>query len=153
MIAGYLHDIGKVIVPESILSKPGKITIEEFNLIKNHVQAGYDLLKNVNFPWDISRAVLEHHERLDGSGYPNHLKADQISLMGRIMAVAGVVEAMSAHRPYRAALGVDAALSEIVRGRGSKFDEKVVDSCMKIFKEDGYQFPLHEVLTNSASMQ
>lgn len=139
MIAGYLHDIGKIIVPVEILCKPGKITVAEFDLIKGHVQAGYDLLKNVTFPWDISRSVLEHHERLDGSGYPNHLRADQISIEGRILAVADVVEAMSSYRPYRPALGLEVALAEIERGRGSVYDELVVDACLKLFREKKYK--------------
>jgi PAS domain S-box-containing protein/putative nucleotidyltransferase with HDIG domain len=139
MIAGYLHDIGKIIIPEAILCKPGRISVEEYNLIKNHVQAGYDLLKNVNFPWDISRSVLEHHERLDGSGYPNGLKGSQTSLEGRIMGVADVVDAMSAFRPYRAALGVEVALEELERGRGSIFDEKVVDACLRLFRKKAYK--------------
>lgn len=139
MIAGYLHDIGKIIIPEAILCKPGKISVEEYNLIKNHVQAGYDLLKNVNFPWDISRSVLEHHERLDGSGYPNSLKGSQISLEGRIMAVADIVEAMSAFRPYRPSLGVENALEELERGRSRIFDEKVVDACLRLFRKKAYK--------------
>ena len=139
MIAGYLHDIGKIIIPEAILSKPGKLSAAEFNLIKDHVQAGYDLLKNVCFPWSISKPILEHHERLDGSGYPNHLKAEQISLEGRIMAVADVVDAMSAYRPYRPSLGIDAALAEIERGRGFLYDESVVDACLALFRENNYK--------------
>lgn len=139
MIAGYLHDIGKIIVPAEILCKPGKITEDEYRLVKGHVQAGYELLKNVTFPWNISRAVLEHHERLDGSGYPNSLNADQISIEGRILAVADVIEAMSAYRPYRPALGIDYALAEIERGRGVIYDAKVVDACLNLFRERNYK--------------
>ena len=139
MIAGYLHDIGKIIIPAEILCKPGKITPDEYSLIKGHVQAGYELLKAITFPWDISRAVLEHHERMNGSGYPNALNADQISMEGRILAVADVVEAMSAYRPYRPALGIDVALAEIERGRGNLYDEAVVDACLKIFREKNYK--------------
>jgi PAS domain S-box-containing protein/putative nucleotidyltransferase with HDIG domain len=139
MIAGYLHDIGKIIIPEAILCKPGKLSIAEYNLIKDHVQAGYDLLKNVSFPWSISQSILEHHERLDGSGYPNQLKAEQISIEGRIMAVADVVDAMSAYRPYRPSLGIDVALSEIERGRGSLYDESAVDACLALFREQKYK--------------
>jgi len=139
MIAGYLHDIGKIIVPEAILCKPGKLSIAEYNLIKDHVQAGYDLLKNVSFPWSISQSILEHHERLDGSGYPNQLKAEQISIEGRIMAVADVVDAMSAYRPYRPSLGIDVALAEIKRGRGSLYDESVVDACLALFRVQKYK--------------
>lgn len=142
MIAGYLHDIGKIIIPQEILCKPGKISPEEYSLIKNHVQAGYELLKNVSFPWEISRPVIEHHERLDGSGYPNGLRGSQISLEGRIMAVADVVDAMSAFRPYRPALGIEFALAEIERGRGSVYDEKVVDACLTLFREKAYEITL-----------
>ena len=138
-IAGYLHDTGKIIVPIEILCKPGRLSQEEFNLVKNHVQAGYDLLNPITFPWVIAPAVLEHHERLDGSGYPNHLKADQISVEARILAVADVVDAMSSHRPYRAALGIDAALAEIERGRETFYDATVVDACLKLFREKGYK--------------
>lgn len=140
-IAGYLHDVGKIIVPVEILSKPGKISPEEYNLVKNHVKAGYDLLKRVNVPWPIAQPVLEHHERLDGSGYPNHLKGDQISIEGRILAVADTVDAMSSHRPYRAGLGVEAALAEIERGRGTLYDETVVDACLTLFREKNYKIP------------
>ncbi len=139
MIAGYLHDIGKIIVPIEILSKPTKLSTEEYNLVKNHVQASYDLLKNVHFEWNIAQPVFEHHERLDGSGYPRNLKADEISIEGRILAVADVVETMSAHRPYRAKLGIKAALIEIKRGRGTLYDATVVDVCLKLFNEDGYK--------------
>ena len=139
--AGYLHDIGKIIVPVEILSKPGKISPEEYTLVKNHVQAGYYLLKDVNFPWQIAQPVLEHHERLDGSGYPNGVKGEQISIEGRILAVADTVDAMASHRPYRAALGVENALAEIVRGRGTLYDEKVVDACLTLFREKNYKIP------------
>lgn len=139
MISGYLHDIGKIVVPTEILCKPGKLTPEEFTLIKTHVQTGYALLKNVTFPWEISRPLLEHHERLDGSGYPNQLIGDQISIEGRILAVADVVEAMSSYRPYRPALGIDPALAEIERGSGIIYDDKVVAACLKLFRKNGYK--------------
>ena len=141
MIAGYLHDIDKIIVPVEILCKPGKISPQEYSLIRNHVQAGYDLLKDVTFPWRVAQPVLEHHERLDGSGYPHHLSADQISLDGRILAVADVVEAMSSHRPYRATLGIESALAEIERRRGILSDEAVVDACLTLFREKAYTMP------------
>lgn len=112
-IAGYLHDIGKIVLPVEILCKPGKLSPEEYDLVKNHVQTGFDLLKFVSFPWPISRSVLEHHERLDGSGYPNGLTSGQISIEGCILAVADVVDAISSHRSYRAALGIKCALDEI----------------------------------------
>jgi len=141
MVAGYLHDIGKIIVPVEILCKPGKISPEEYNLVKNHVQAGYDLLKNVNFPWPIAISVLEHHERLDGSGYPSGLKADQISIEGRILAVSDVMDAMGCNRPYRTSLGIEKALAEIEGGRGRIYDEKVVDACVALFRDKGYAIP------------
>lgn len=140
LIAGYLHDIGKITIPAEILSKPGKINAEEYALIKGHVLAGYNLLKSIDFPWDISQAVLEHHERLDGSGYPNALSADQISVEGRILAVSDVVEAMSSYRPYRPALGIEVALAEIERGKGTIYDAKVVDACLQLFNEKRYSF-------------
>lgn len=139
MIAGYLHDIGKIIVSAEILCKPGKIIPEEFDLIKKHVMTGYELLKNVTFPWDVARPLLEHHERLDGSGYPHQLLANQISIEGRILAVADVVEAMSSNRPYRVALGLDLALEEIERGRGKIYDETVVSACLRLINEKNYK--------------
>lgn len=140
-VAGYLHDIGKIVVPVDILSKPAKLSPEEYNLVKTHVQAGYDLLKDIDFPWNIARSVLEHHERLDGQGYPNHLKADQISIESKILAVADVVLSIASHRPYRAALGLDNALAEIRRGRGSLYDEAVVDACIKVVTDKDYKLP------------
>ena len=139
MVAGYLHDIGKIIIPVEILSKPGKISIEEFGLIKNHVQAGYDLLKNVGFKWNIAEPIFENHERLDGSGYPRKLKADQISIDGRILAVADVVESIFHYRPYRPEKGIDTGLNIIKQGRGTLYDAAVVDACVKLF-EDGFKF-------------
>ena len=139
MVAGYLHDIGNIIIPVEILAKPGKISIEEFSLIKNHVQAGYDLLKDVGFKWDIAEPIYEHHERLDGSGYPRKLRADQISIDGRILGVADVVESIFHYRPYRPEKGMDAALSVIKQGRGTLYDASVVDACVKVF-EDGFEF-------------
>jgi putative nucleotidyltransferase with HDIG domain len=139
-LAAIIHDVGKVHIPAEILSKPGKLNEIEFMLVKTHPQAGYDILKDVKFPWPIADIILQHHERLDGSGYPQGLKDGQILLESRIMAVADVVEAMSSHRPYRPALGVMAALSEIDRGRGSVYDPAVVDACLKVFVEKGFTF-------------
>jgi HD-GYP domain-containing protein (c-di-GMP phosphodiesterase class II) len=141
MIAGYLHDTGKIIVPIEILCKPGNLSLEEFNLVKNHVQAGYNLLKDITYPWPIAEAVLGHHERLDGSGYPNGLKGDQISLESRILTVADIVDAMTSLRPYRAGLGIEKALAEIEHGRGTLYDGAVVDACLKLFRETGYKLP------------
>ncbi len=139
-LAAIIHDLGKIHIPAEILSKPGKLNDIEFMLIKTHPQAGYDILKDVKFPWPIADIILQHHERLDGSGYPQGLKGDQILLESRIMTVADVIEAMSSHRPYRAALGVMAALSEVDRGRGSAYDPAVVDACMRLFVGKGFAF-------------
>jgi len=139
-LAGIIHDLGKINVPAEILSKPGKLSDIEFMLIKQHPQAGYDILKNVKFPWPIADIVLQHHERQDGSGYPQGLKGDAILLESRIMAVADVVEAMSSYRPYRPGLGIDVALKEIEGGRDSKYDPVVVDACLKLFAEERFMF-------------
>ena len=140
-LAASIHDLGKIGIPAEILSKPGLLTPTQFNLLKEHVQLGYDILKNVAFPWPIADMILQHHERLNGSGYPQGLKADAISLEARILAVADVVEAMSSHRPYRASKGVDVALDEIIAQRGTLYDAQVADACARIFREDGYEFP------------
>jgi PAS domain S-box-containing protein/putative nucleotidyltransferase with HDIG domain len=139
-LAAIIHDLGKIHIPAEILSKPGKLSALEYMFIQTHPQDGYDILKNVRFPWPIADIVWQHHERLDGSGYPQGLKGGEILLESRIMAVADVVEAMSSYRPYRSALGVEAALSEIKRGRGSAFDPVVVDACVKIFDENRFTF-------------
>ena len=141
-MAGVVHDIGKIYVPAEILSKPGRLTEIEFSLIKMHSQAGYDILKTIEFPWPIAKAVFQHHERMDGSGYPQSLSGEDILLEAQILAVADVVEAISSHRPYRPALGTEKALEEITRGRGVIFDAKVVDACLKLFTEKGYEFEL-----------
>jgi putative nucleotidyltransferase with HDIG domain len=138
-MAGLVHDLGKIKIPAEILSKPGRLIEYEYSLIKTHAQAGYDILKDIDFPWPIAQFVLQHHERLDGSGYPEGLEGEEICLEARILSVADVVEAMSSHRPYRPGLGVDAALQEILRGRGTSFDPQVVDSCISLFKEKGYE--------------
>jgi PAS domain S-box-containing protein len=140
-LAASIHDLGKIGIPAEILSKPGLLTPTQFNLLKEHAQLGYDILKNVAFPWPIADMILQHHERLDGSGYPHGLKGDAISLEARILAVADIAEAMSSHRPYRAAKGVDAALDEILAQRGTHYDAQVVDACVRVFREDGYEFP------------
>ena len=140
-VAGYLHDIGKISIPTEILAKPGKLSTTEFLLIKGHAQASYDILKNVEFPWPVADIALQHHERLDGSGYPQGLKGEAILLEARIMAVADVVEAMSSHRPYRPGLGIEKALAEIERGRGTAYDANVADACLRLFREKGYAVP------------
>ena len=140
-LAGIIHDLGKIHVPSEILSKPGKLTDIESMLVKTHPQAGYDILKDVKFPWPIADIILQHHEKLDGSGYPQGLMGDAILLESRIIAVADVVEAMSSHRPYRAGLGMEAALEEIERNRGVQYDPRVVDACIKLFHERDYKLP------------
>lgn len=140
-IAGGVHDVGKITVPAEILGKPGKISAVEFEIIKTHAEQGYEVLKGVDFPWPVAEVARQHHERVDGSGYPRGLKGDQIILEARILAVADVVEAMATHRPYRPAQGIAKALDEITRGAGTAFDPPVVDACLKLFREKGYQFP------------
>jgi len=137
-MASLIHDLGKINIPAEILSKPGKLNELEFNLIKTHPQNGFDLLKEIEFPWPIAEMVLQHHEKMDGSGYPQGLKGDDILLEARILAVADIIEAMSSHRPYRPALGIEKALAQIKEERGTLLDPNVVDVCLKIFKE-GYQ--------------
>ena len=139
-LAATVHDLGKINIPAEILAKPTKLTDIEFLLVKNHVQAGHDIVKGIKFPWPIATTVSQHHERLDGTGYPLGLKEGQIRLESRIMAVADVVEAMASHRPYRAALGIDIALKEIERGRGTAYDSEVVTSCMRLFAEKRFEF-------------
>jgi putative nucleotidyltransferase with HDIG domain len=132
-IAGLLHDIGKICVPPDILTKPSKLTLHEFGIIKAHPETGYEILKGIRFPWPVARMVLHHHERLDGSGYPNGLQGDQIILEAKILAVADVVEAMSSNRPYRPALGMGKAIAEIYQHRGKIYDPEVVDACLNLF--------------------
>ncbi|MBI5908333.1 MAG: PAS domain S-box protein [Betaproteobacteria bacterium] len=141
-VAGHLHDIGKITIPSEILAKPGKLGPIEYKLIQGHPQASYDVLKDVEFPWPVAEVALQHHERIDGSGYPQGLKGEAILLEARIMAVADVVEAMSSHRPYRPGLGIDKALAEIERGRGTSYDAVVADACLKMFREKGYTIPV-----------
>lgn len=139
-MAGVIHDIGKISVPAEILSKPGLLTPLEFSLIKTHSQIGYDILKDIEFPWDIATMVLQHHERLDGSGYPQGLTGDRIMLEAKILTVADVVEAMASHRPYRPSLGMDKALDEIKDKRGRFYDPGVVDACLALFQENKFAF-------------
>jgi putative two-component system response regulator len=131
-MAGLIHDIGKIAVPAEILTKPGKLSNIEFNLIKVHPQVGYDILKDIEFPWPIDKIVLQHHERMNGSGYPNNISGEEILLESRIMAVADVVEAMASHRPYRVALGLEAAKEEILKNKNILYDPMVVNACVKI---------------------
>jgi PAS domain S-box-containing protein len=140
-VAGYLHDVGKMTIPSEILSKPGRLSAIEFQLIQGHARASYDVLKDVEFPWPVAQVALQHHERMDGSGYPQGLVGEAIMIEARIMAVADVVEAMSSHRPYRAGLGIEKALNEIERGRGSAYDTQAADACLRLFREQGYTVP------------
>lgn len=142
-MAGLLHDIGKIRVPSGILCHPGLLSDAEFAIIKPHPEIGYNILKEIEFPWPLAEIVLQHHERLDGSGYPKGLRGDQIHIKAKILAVADVVEALSSHRPYRAALGVERALAEITGKRGVLFEPVAVDACFTLFRENGYCFPPH----------
>jgi len=139
-VTGLLHDIGKIYIPAEILSKPARLTEMEMGLMRTHSQAGYDILAGVPFPWLVADIVLQHHERLDGTGYPQGLSGDQIMVESRVICVADVVEAMSSHRPYRAALGMDRALEEIRAGRGSRYDPEVVDACLSLFDGGDFSF-------------
>ena len=139
-MAAIIHDIGKIYVPAEILSKPGQLTENEFGMITAHPKVGYDVLKNIEFPWPIAQIVLQHHERMNGSGYPEGLSGEDIILEARILALADVVEAMASHRPYRPARGLDKAQEEISQKRGALYDPEVVDACLKLFTEKGFTF-------------
>ena len=139
-VASVVHDVGKINIPSEILSKPGKLSEIEFRLIQSHPHSAYEILKNIEFPWPVADIVLQHHERLNGSGYPQGLHGENILLEARILSVADVVEAMSSHRPYRPGLGIDKALEEILSGRGTLFDEKAVDCCIRLFRKENFSF-------------
>ncbi len=139
-VIGLLHDIGKIVVPAEILSRPGELNEIEFSLIKFHPEVGCNILKEIEFPWPVADAVAQHHERINGSGYPNKIKGSEMLIEAKIIAVAEVVEAMSSHRPYRPALGIDVALNEIIKGRGILYDEGVVDDCVRVFKDNSFSF-------------
>ncbi len=139
-MAGLVHDLGKISVPAEILSKPTKLSDIEFSLIKGHSQTSYDILKDIEFPWPIAEIALQHHERLDGSGYPSSLKGDQILIEAQILMVADVVEAIASHRPYRPALGIEVALDEISKNKGKLYSTAAVDACLRLFTEKGYKF-------------
>ena len=134
-----LHDIGKIYVPAEILTRPGYLSGAEFELIKSHAEVGYEIVKDIEFQWPIPLIVRQHHERLDGSGYPAGLKGEEILFEAHILAVADVVEAMSSHRPYRPGKGVESALDEVRNGSGTAYDSSVVDACLKLFR-NGFQF-------------
>jgi putative two-component system response regulator len=134
-MAGLIHDVGKIAVPSEILSKPSRLSDIEFALIKTHSQVGYDILKGIDFPWPVAEIAYQHHERMDGSGYPRGLKEEEIILEARIIAVADVAEAMASHRPYRPALGIDAALEEI-ENKKTVFDREVAEACKAVLSEE-----------------
>jgi HD-GYP domain-containing protein (c-di-GMP phosphodiesterase class II) len=140
-LAAGIHDLGKIGIPAEILVKPSRLTEIQYSLLKEHAQLGYEIVKKVEFPWPIAEMILQHHERLDGSGYPRGLKADEILIESRILAVADVVEAMSSHRPYRSARGIDAALDEVLSKSGTLYDAKAVEACVSLFRREGFQFP------------
>jgi putative nucleotidyltransferase with HDIG domain len=139
-LAGLVHDIGKTRVPVEILTNPLKLSGAEFSIIKTHPLVGYDILKTIDFPQPIAKIVYQHHERMDGSGYPDGISGDDIMLEAKILAVADVVEAMSSHRPYRPAIGLDKALLEISEKKGILYDSKAVEACLEICSEKEFKF-------------
>jgi HD-GYP domain-containing protein (c-di-GMP phosphodiesterase class II)/uncharacterized membrane protein len=138
-VAGQLHDLGKISIPSDILNKPGRLSEGEYIIIKGHPQISYDILKTIEFPWPVAQIAYQHHERINGSGYPRGLKGDDMLLEAKILCVADVVEAMASHRPYRAALGIDEALKEISNNKGILYDPQVVDACLTLCNEKGFQ--------------
>lgn len=136
-VAATLHDIGKISVPSEILTKPGRLSDLEREIIKTHCKVAYDILINIEFPYPVAEIIFQHHERMDGSGYPRNLQGDQIAMEARIIGAADVIDAMASYRPYRPAMGVDAAIEEIVKFRGITYDPAVVDACLKIYKNTG----------------
>lgn len=141
-MASMVHDIGKISIPSEILSKPGKLNDLEFKLIQTHSEVGYNILKEIDFPWPIADIVHQHHERIDGSGYPQGLKGHQLLLESKILTVADVVEAMASHRPYRPSLGVEVALQQVCEKKGNFYDERVVDACLKVFREKKVEYTI-----------
>lgn len=139
-MAAIVHDIGKIYVPAEILNKPGQLTENEFGIIKTHPQIGYDILKEIEFPWPVAQIVRQHHERMNGSGYPSGLSDDNIMMEARILGLADAVEAMVSHRPYRPALGLDKALEEISQNSGILYDPDVADACIKLFTKKDFEF-------------
>jgi putative nucleotidyltransferase with HDIG domain len=139
-VAAIIHDLGKISVPAEILSKPSRLTVNEFNLIKEHPQVGYDIVKDIEFPWDVSTMVYQHHEKMDGSGYPLGVAGNEILPESRVLTVADVVEAMASHRPYRPGLGVDVALSEIDKNKGKFYDPEMARACISLFSSKRFSF-------------
>jgi HD-GYP domain-containing protein (c-di-GMP phosphodiesterase class II) len=140
-VAGKLHDVGKITVPAEILSKPGKLSALQYAIIQGHAAQGYEVLSGIDFPWPVAEVAYQHHERIDGSGYPRGLKGADIVLEARILAVADVVEAMSSDRPYRPGAGIERAVAEIELGRGTIFDPNVTDACLRLFRDKAYTIP------------
>lgn len=140
-MAALMHDLGKISVPSEILSKPTKLKNTEFDLIKTHSQSGYDILKAIDFPWPVARIILEHHEKMNGSGYPNGLTGDNILLEARIITIADVVESMGSDRPYRPSKGIESALDEIDKNKGTLYDKDAADACLRLFRVKGYHLP------------
>ena len=138
-LASVIHDIGKLTIPSEILSKPAKLTEAEYNLIKKHPKAGFDILKDIDFPWPVARMILEHHERVDGSGYPNGRTEENLLMESMILAVSDVVEAVASYRSYRPAMAIDVALDEIINKKGIHYNIRAVDACVKLFGLKGYK--------------
>ena len=141
-LGGMIHDIGKIYIPAEILNRPGRLSAPEFKMIKSHSEVGYDIIKNVKFPWPVAQMILQHHERLDGSGYPRGLKSDEIIIEARILAVADVLEAMSSHRPYRPGFGIDVTLAQLRQDAGAKLDPDIVAACEGLFWDKGFKLPV-----------
>ncbi len=151
-MASRIHDLGKITVPAEILSKPGRLSELEYELIKNHARAGYDILKEIEFPWPIAAIILQHHERLDGSGYPGGLSGDAILPEARILAVADVFETIASHRPYRPSLGVRKALAELADGQGVRYDSEVVEICRALVRDKGFVFSRNWIKTEKSTL-
>jgi HD-GYP domain-containing protein (c-di-GMP phosphodiesterase class II) len=141
-MASLIHDLGKISIPQEILTKPTKLSESEFSIIKEHPKVAYQILKDIQFPWPIAEMILQHHERMDGSGYPLGLSGESIMPEARIITVADVVEAMSSHRPYRPALGIEMALEEITKNKNKYYDPRIVEASLSVFQEDGFKFAL-----------
>jgi putative nucleotidyltransferase with HDIG domain len=139
-MASVLHDLGKITVPAEILNRPGQLNDLEYGIIKNHVQAGYDIIKKIEFPWPLAEIVMQHHERIDGSGYPRGLSGSQIMLEAKILSVADVFETIASHRPYRPSLGINRAIEELSVNKGVLYDEKVAEACILLMEENRFEF-------------
>jgi PAS domain S-box-containing protein len=139
-LAGVIHDVGKIAIPSEILTKPARLTDLEFSLVKKHPEVGYDILKNIDFPWPLADIVLQHHERIDGSGYPHGIRGENILLEAKIISIANVVDNMTSHHPYRAALGIEKAMEELAEGKGKKYDADATAVCQELFLKKKYEF-------------